>query len=166
MDKPQGVRDDSARNPRPQPSETIQQAVFDGTATGKYAVIVTDHSQPEEPVAYVNRAFEELTGYKLAEVIGIRPHFLSSVNREQEGVIALEAAIKAGRPCSAVLRDHRKDQTPVWYQVCLEPVFNSSHELTHFFGCMRDVTLLVEAEETEKDREVFMASLAHDLRTP
>ena len=152
--------------PAQQNAEGIEQAVLQGISAGSSAIIVTDHTKADEPVAYVNRAFEDLTGYKLAEVIGFHPHFLRTSDREQAGVKALESAIRSGRACSAVLRDYRKNNTPIWYQVSISPVFTKDGQLTHFFGTLRDVTTQIEAEQKEEDRETFIAALAHDLKTP
>ena len=134
--------------------------------TGKYAIIVTDHQKPDEPIAYVNKAYEDLTGYKLAEVIGFHPHFLRTNDRDQVGIRALEEAIKNGTACSATLRDFRKNGTPTWYQVSVSPIFNGAGQLTHFFGFLKDVTEIVAAKQSEEDFDTFLGMLAHDMRTP
>jgi len=153
-------------DPVQQKADGIEQADLQGISAGNSAIIVTDHTKPDEPVAYVNHAFEDLTGYKLAEVIGFHPHFLRTSDRDQVGVKALESAIRSGRACSAVLRDYRKNNTPIWYQVSISPVFSKDGQLTHFFGALKDVTTQIEAQQKEEDRETFIATLAHDLKTP
>jgi PAS domain S-box-containing protein len=149
----------------PDTSASLKEALVQGASGGGYAIIVTDHTKPTEPVVYVNHAFEDLTGYKLAEIIGLHPPFLTN-DREQAGVKELEAAFHAGRACSAVLQDFRKNSAPIWYQVNITPVFNASGQVSHFYGYLRDVTAQIESEGAEEDMETFVASLAHDLRTP
>ena len=127
-----------------QPSEAVSEAIARGVASGSYAILVTDHTIASEPVAFVNHAYEVLTGYKLAEIIGLHPHFLTTSDREQVGVKTLEAAFRAGRACSAVLRDYRKNDVPIWYQVSISPVMDKNGKVTHFFGFLRDVTSQIE----------------------
>ena len=146
-------------------TKEIERAVAEGVMTGDYAVIVTDHTKPAEPVAYVNHAFEKLTGYKLAEVIGLHPNFLKA-NDHQAGVEKLEAAIRAGQACTALLQTQQKNKTPIWYQVNITPVFRADGRLTHFFGSLKDVTPEMDAKELKNDQETFIATVAHDLKTP
>ena len=90
------------------PDADIKNALVQGVVSGNYAIIVTDHQKPDEPIAYVNKAYEDLTGYKLAEIIGFHPHFLRTNDRDQVGIRALEEAIKNGTACSATLRDFKR----------------------------------------------------------
>lgn len=149
----------------PKPSLEIEQAVLRGLSVGNYAVIVTDHRKQNEPVAYVNHAFEELTGYKLAEIVGIHPHFLSH-DPEQPGAKELETAMRAGQECTTILRGAHKNNTPIWYRVSIIPVLNNQGTVTHFFGSLKDITAAALAVENEESRETFLATLAHDLKSP
>lgn len=146
-------------------SAEIEHAMAQGLCSGNYAVIITDHSKTDEPVAYVNQAFEDLTGYKLAELIGLHPKFLTKES-EQKGVKELELAIRTGRAGSAIISTLHKDKTPLWFKVNVTPVYNKNGVLTHFFGSLKDVTALTNDAATEESRDIFLAKLAHDLKTP
>ncbi len=54
----------------------------------------------------------------------------------------------------------------MWYQVTISPFRNDAGLLTHFFGSVKDVTALVDASKSEEARDVFLATLAHDLKSP
>ncbi|PIV31015.1 MAG: diguanylate cyclase, partial [Zetaproteobacteria bacterium CG02_land_8_20_14_3_00_50_9] len=47
------------------------------------AIIITDATQKNMPIVYVNPAFEHITGYSAAEVMGRNPAFLhgSDINQ-------------------------------------------------------------------------------------
>ena len=52
---------------------------------------------PEHPVIYVNPAFEALTGYSAAELIGRNLRLLQADDREQDGRHRLREALSRGR---------------------------------------------------------------------
>jgi PAS domain S-box-containing protein len=98
------------------------------------AILVTDCRQPDQPIVYVNPAFERLTGYSRAEVIGRNPRFLHGPDGDQSELQALRLAVKEGRECKARLRNYRKDGTMYWNELTIAPMRNSSGEVTHFVG--------------------------------
>ena len=71
-------------------------------------IFITDPTQSDEPISYVNDAFERLTGYTLAEVKGRDVDFLYGPGTNSLSVAELRApSAKAGRPtpnCSAIAR--------------------------------------------------------------
>ena len=47
------------------------------------AVVVTDCGEPDQPIVYVNPAFERTTGYSPEEALGRNCRFLQGEDREQ-----------------------------------------------------------------------------------
>lgn len=108
-------------------------------------VIVTDPHRPDNPMTYANKGFEQLTRYKVAEVLGRNCRFLQGNDTEQPEVRALRAAIKAGEDVRVVLRNYRKDGSMFWNELYLTAVYRAGR-LAHFIGVQNDVTRFVEAE--------------------
>ena len=52
-------------------------------------VVITDPSQPDNPIVYVNQAFTQLTGYSEAEAIGRNCRFLQGAESEVNVVRAI-----------------------------------------------------------------------------
>jgi PAS domain S-box-containing protein len=103
-------------------------------------VVITDPNLPDNPIVYVNPAFERTTGYPMEEVIGRNCRFLQDDDRDQPGLDELRAAIREGRGCQVVLRNYRKDGSLFWNELYVSPVHDEEGRLTNFVGVQNDVT--------------------------
>jgi PAS domain S-box-containing protein len=124
------------------------------------------------PITYVNPAFEAITGYSLAEMIGKNCRILQGTQRKQPELAAIRAAIAARQNIVSVLRNFRKDGTPFWNELSLSAVRNTEGRVTHFIGIQSDVTVRIELEkalmQSEKLAAVgrLAASIAHEINNP
>ena len=116
----------------------------DGSVSG---VVVVDVRAGDNPMVYVNSAFEQMTGYAAVEVLGLNCRLLQGEQTEPAVVRALSLAIRRGEEHQCVLRNYRKDGTAWWNELHLSPVRNESGQLTHYLGYQHDVTARVDAEE-------------------
>ena len=117
-------------------------------------VVITDHSQPDEPIIYCNCAFEQLTGYSKEEIIGHNCRFLQDSDRSQEQRDILRTAIRNGEHCQVEIRNYKKDGRMIWNELMISPVKDNKGKVTHYIGVQNDVTRRKEAEialESEKD---------------
>lgn len=101
-------------------------------------IVVCDARTPDQPVLYVNPAFERMTGYAAAELIGRNLRLLQGADRDQESRRRLREAIARGEACRALIRNARKDGTPLWNEMQLVPVRDANGTLTHIIGYHRD----------------------------
>ncbi|MDZ8051551.1 MAG: EAL domain-containing protein [Aulosira sp. ZfuVER01] len=122
-------------------------------ASSSNGIILTDPNQPDNPIIYVNPAFEAITGYSASEVIGRNCRFLQGTDREQTALSELRTAIQEQRECHVILRNYRKDGTPFWHELYVAPVFDAFGSLTHFIGVQTDITEHLQALETLRQRE-------------
>lgn len=117
------------------------------------AVTVVDAQQPDLPLVYCNAAFEKLTGYASAEVIGRNMRLLQGPDTKPEERAALRSAIAAGEACTTVIRNFRKDGSAFWAEVHITPVRDAAGRVTHFIGEQRDVTDREESQHALRDSE-------------
>ena len=108
-------------------------------------IVITDPTLPDNPVIFLNKGFEALTGYTREEALGRNCRFLQAEDRDQPGVHRLREAISRGEFVCAELRNYRKDGTMFWNELYLSPVYRGT-ELRYFFGVQNDVTSRKEAE--------------------
>jgi PAS domain S-box-containing protein len=140
------------------------------------AIVISDATSPDEPLVYVNPAFETLTGYTADEVIGRQCSFLQGNDRDQVARKAISAGLAAKRHVRAVLRNCRKDGSLFYNELFVDPIFDQDGTVTHFIGCQNSVpfeheaTVLQTAQVlydrlTAREREVYeLLSNGHSNR--
>lgn len=104
------------------------------------AILITDCRQPDQPIVYVNPAFERITGYSSKEAIGRSSRFLHGTDVDQPELEALRLAVKEHRECRVLLRNYRKDKTMYWNELTVAPVRSDSGEVTHYVSVQNDIT--------------------------
>jgi len=119
-------------------------------------VLITGPTEAGNPTVYCNPAFEKLTGYTSAEILGRNNRFLQGVETGQPGLKEVRAGLAAGREVRTVLRNYRKDGQMFWNRLVITPVKDESGKVTNFVGIMEDISEQMHAEE-ERTR------LVHDL---
>ena len=119
-------------------------------------VTIADMRRPDQPLVYVNRAFEHLSGFAAEDVLGRNCRFLQSVDTDPGVVDGIRSAIRAGEEFRATLLNHRgPDRTPWWNEIYLAPVMGADGEVLQYIGVQNDVTARVDAQrqlEQERDR--------------
>jgi PAS domain S-box-containing protein len=147
---------DTFDSPSGQISDELRERALESVASG---IAIADVRRPDNPLIYVNRAFETITGYAREEVIGHNCRLLQGEDRDQAALNVVREAIRAGKPCTAKLRNYRKDGSLFWNQLNLSPVYNESGELTHFIGVQVNITKRVEYEHLLREREMMFREL-------
>jgi len=121
---------------------------FAAVETTRMPMIVTDPHQADNPIIFVNRAFERMTGYTRDELIGTNCRFLQGPETDREVVTELRLAIEEQREFSTEIINYRKDGSSFWNALFVSPVFNRSGDLVYFFGSQLDVSRRRDAEES------------------
>jgi len=117
------------------------------------AVIICDKYGKIE---WVNSSFENITGYKLAEVIGKSPgSFLQGDESNQETIQYLRNQIKAGESFNCEILNYSKSKTKYWIRIQGQPLKDKNGELIKYFAIEEDISLekkYYESVKTEKEK--------------
>jgi len=111
------------------------------------AFTVTDPRQRDNPLVWVNPAFTRLTGYPAAEAVGRNCRFLQGEGTDPDTVERLRRAIANGQAESVTILNRRKDGTPFWNRVSINPVFDDNGEVVSFVGVQTDVSEEVQLNQ-------------------
>jgi diguanylate cyclase (GGDEF)-like protein/PAS domain S-box-containing protein len=130
-------------------------------------VTIADMLQPDQPLIYVNPAFEQLAGVSGEQVLGRNCRFLQSSDTDPAAVARIRAAIDRGEECrETVLNVRGPDRTPWWNEIHLSPVVDEAGTVVRYIGVQHDVTARVEAERAlrqERDRSEQYLARIHDM---
>jgi PAS domain S-box-containing protein len=110
-------------------------------------IIITDALESTNPVIYVNKGFETITGYSQSEILGQNCNFLQKDDRYQTEIEAIRDALSSGQECQVTLRNYRKDGSLFWNQLYIAPVQDEQGHLTNFIGIQADVSDIKQVEE-------------------
>lgn len=102
-------------------------------------MLITDPTQPDNPIVFVNDAFARLTGYSREETLGRNCRFLQGPGTNTDDVTRMREAINRRVPIELDLLNYRKDGTTFWNRLLMSPVFNNG-ELSFFFASQFDIT--------------------------
>ena len=146
-------------------------------ATVSNGVVIADAMRPDMPVVYANAAFERITGYPIAEVLGRNCRFLHEDDCDQPALATLREAIHNESDAHVILRNYRQDGSLFWNELSLSSVKNERGRTTHFVAVQRDISdriesesdlrrSLVEIERMRAEQVRFSEILAHHLQEP
>jgi diguanylate cyclase (GGDEF)-like protein/PAS domain S-box-containing protein len=121
--------------------------LYRAVAASSNGIAISDSKLPDDPLIYVNRSFELMTGYSSGEILGRNCRFLQGNDRNQSALPEIRAALREGRDCEVLLRNYRKDGTLFWNELRLSPVHDERGRLVNFVGVQNDVTERKRAEE-------------------
>jgi PAS domain S-box-containing protein len=121
-------------------------------AAAPVGVTISDPDREDNPLVYVNEAYQEITGYEFDEVVGRNCRFLQGPESDEDTIAEMAAAIDEKRPVTVELKNYRKDGTEFWNEVTIAPVRDESGRVTNYVGFQNDVTARKEAELALEER--------------
>ena len=131
------LTDDIAARRRAEEGLRLRQRAIDASAN---AVIIVSAVPPGYPIEYVNPAFERITGYSAADVVGRSASMLWAGGHEQPEIEEIRAAAREKRELHTVLRSYGKNGDLLWVEIYLAPVRDETGEVSHYVVALYDIT--------------------------
>lgn len=132
-------------------------------------MVLTDPNQPDNPIAFVNNAFLDLTGYREADVVGRNCRMLQGPDTDPRTVDEVRQALAEQRAVAVDILNYKADGTAFWNALFIGPVFDKQGKLLYYFSSQMDVTqrrmsqdASVQAQKMEAIGQLT-AGLAHDF---
>ncbi|MDX2270041.1 MAG: PAS domain S-box protein [Bryobacter sp.] len=110
-----------------------------------------------ERVVFANPAFERMSGYPVAELLGRKlGDLLVGPATDLSARRILRRAFEAQEPATVEILNYNRDQRPYWVQTHIAPVHKAAGEVTHFVSVQIDTTERKRAEEELRARNRFI----------
>ena len=132
-------------------------------------VMITEAEPVDEPgprIVFVNDAFERLTGYSRAEVLGTSPRFLQGAHTQRSELDRIRESIKKWQPVQSELLNYAKNGREFWIDLNMVPIANEKGILTHWVAVERDITGRKLAEQALASSEQRYATLFNMAPVP
>jgi PAS domain S-box-containing protein len=124
-------------------------------------IMITDPTEPDNPMIYVNDAIEEITGYPKSELIGENPRIFQGENTDPDRIDEFRTAIENEAAVTIELRNYRKDGTEFWNHMGIAPVRDEDGSVINWAGFQQDVT---ERKQRMTQLNVINRVLRHNMR--
>ncbi len=132
-------------------------------------MVVTDPNQPDNPIAFVNRAFLDLTLYKEEEVLGRNCRMLQGEQTDPHTVDEIRRALSEERAVAVDILNYKADGSAFWNGLFIGPVFDAEGKLLYWFASQMDITRRRVSEQSYLQAQKMeaigqlTAGLAHDF---
>lgn len=147
---------DHSRDRDLKPYAKLRDALIRSARISPLATVIADAAAPDHPIIAVNAAFEALTGYSEADVLGRNCRLLAGKETSATARAELRAAIESGRPAFVTLTNYRKSGESFENAVMIAPAIGDAGIIAFFVGTQCAV---VERPPANKEASVRLACL-------
>jgi len=128
-------------------------------------------------IEFVNTSFTSLTQYSMEEVINKPPRIFNQGHIPLADFNSMWNTLKVGKIWKGEFQNRRKDQSTYWENVAISSLMDSHGEIINYILIMDDISEkkkmlddLIAAKETAEEsnrlKSAFLATMNHELRTP
>lgn len=125
------------------------------------SVLVTQAvlSAPGPRILYANPAFERMTGWRRADIVGRTPRVLQGPETDRKLMGELKAALQRGEAWCGETTNYRRDGTPFVMKWSVSPVRDANAQVQRFVAIQEDVTELRERQRREAHLQAMTQQL-------
>ncbi len=146
--------------------EESEQRLTEAVEQSPATILITD---TDAQILYVNRHFEDITGWDRTSIAGHTPKFLQSGDASPQTYNEIRERLRAGREWHGIFRNLRKDGSSYWADTTILPLKGPDGQITSFLSIAEDITEKRKAREqvvrAQKIEAVALLAggIAHDF---
>ncbi|MFP7673780.1 PAS domain-containing protein [Marivita sp. S0852] len=103
------------------------------------SMVISNPLSQDNPIVYVNDAFERTTGYQRSSVIGRNCRFLQGPDTDPDTVRQLRSAIEAREDISVDILNYRANGEPFINRLLMAPILDGSGQPIYFLGIQKEL---------------------------
>lgn len=126
-------------------------------------VTISDGKQRHQPLIFCNKAFIELSGRPMEEILGFSCNFMQGPETDPNTVKTISNAIRSQNPVTVEILNYKKDGETFWNELSLNPIFSNDGSLKYYVGIQNNIT---DRKRMEAMKKEFISTVSHELRTP
>jgi PAS domain S-box-containing protein len=131
-------------------------------------VLITDR---HACIEWVNKSFENLTGYTLEDIKGLQPHsFLHGEGTNPEIVHEIGEKMAAGQPCVVEMLNYTSTGEPYWVLMDITPIMDAAGEIERHIAIQTNITEKKRFQQQLEEKNRLLLDVAfissHRLRMP
>jgi len=127
--------------------------------------VIVSKADTKGKITYVNKKFEEVSGWKLDEVIG-QDHKIVNSGRHPKEMWAemYETTLKHKKVWSGVVTNKSKNGELYWVDTCIKAEFNDRGQFVGFMSIRYDISEIIKKTEELETKNTYLEHAAKILR--
>lgn len=129
------------------------------------SIVITDTNGN---ISYVNKKFEEITGYSREEAIGKSPNVLKSGYTSDKDYKNLWETISSGKVWEGEFKNKKKNGKYYWESARITPVRNEKGKIISYIAIKDDISALKKREEelvkALDEKEIILKEIHHRVK--
>lgn len=110
-----------------------------GFSRATVSMVITNPRLEDNPIVYVNDAFERMTGYSRLGAIGRNCRFLQGDETEPSDIAKLRDAVANGEEVAVDLLNYRANGEPFTNRLVISPILDEDGRVAYFFGVQKEM---------------------------
>lgn len=121
-------------------------------------LIMDNFKEGADPkILFANKAFCDLAGYTLSEVLGNTPMMFVGAETDYEQINRLRTSSKNYQPIQLSLLSYKKSGEKFWLNISVTPIYDKSGNLLQWLSLGRDITIYKNEELRKSFKEKVRA---------
>lgn len=112
---------------------------YDGFSRAQVSMVLTNPNLDDNPIVYVNEAFQRVTGYSRTATIGRNCRFLQGKDTDKADVDRLRRAIEAEEDTTVDILNYRANGEPFLNRLIVAPIKDANGHCEYFIGVQKEI---------------------------